>query len=99
MKFRIKMGQGIVGFCAEEGVGLAVSDVTKDSRFHAAISEKIGYPTRSILCVPMQMEGRIVGALELINKKSSDVFSERYLNIANFVAHQLAEYLARQDKI
>jgi putative methionine-R-sulfoxide reductase with GAF domain len=99
MKFRIKMGQGIVGFCAEEGVGLAVSDVTKDPRFHAAISEKIGYPTRSILCVPMQMEGRIVGALELINKKKSDVFSERDLNIANFVAHQLAEYLARQDTI
>ena len=99
MKFRIKMGQGIVGFCAEEGVGLAVSDVSKDSRFYAAISEKIGYPTRSILCVPMQMEGRVVGALELINKRGKDVFSERDLNIANFVAHQLAEYLVRQDKI
>jgi GAF domain-containing protein len=47
----------------------------------------------------MQMEGRVVGALELINKKGGDVFSEQDLNIANFVAHQLAEYLARQDKI
>jgi putative methionine-R-sulfoxide reductase with GAF domain len=99
MKFRIKMGQGIVGFCAEEGVGLAVSDVNKDSRFYAAISEKIGYPTRSILCVPMQMEGRVVGALELINKQENDVFSEQDLNVANFIAHQLAEYLVRQDTI
>jgi GAF domain-containing protein len=99
MMFRVQMGQGIVGFCAEEGVGLAVSDTTKDSRFYAAISEKIGYPTRSILCVPMQMEGRVVGALELINKKGSDVFSERDLNIANFIAHQLAEYMARRDTI
>jgi putative methionine-R-sulfoxide reductase with GAF domain len=99
MKFRVKMGQGIVGFCAEEGVGLAVSDVTQDSRFYAAISEKIGYPTRSILCVPMQVEGRIVGALELINRSENDVFSELDLNVANFIAHQLAEYLVRQDTI
>ncbi len=99
MKFRVKMGQGIVGFCAEEGVGLAVSDVTKDSRFYAAISEKIGYPTRSMLCVPMQVEGRVVGALELINRRENDVFSEQDLNVANFIAHQLAEYLARQDTI
>ncbi len=93
--FRIKMGQGIAGFCAEENVGLAVSDVNKDPRFYAAVSEKIGYPTRSILCVPMQLEGLVVGALELINRKESDTFSERELNIATFIAHHLAEYLNR----
>jgi len=40
-----------------------------------------------------------VGALELINKQDSDLFSEQDLNIANFIAHQLAEYLARQNTI
>jgi putative methionine-R-sulfoxide reductase with GAF domain len=95
--FRIKMGQGIVGFCVEEGVGLAVSDVNKDPRFYAKVSEKIGYDTRSILCVPMLAEGRIFGALELINRKESDSFSERDLNIANFIAHHLAEFLQRQS--
>lgn len=94
-KFRIKMGQGIVGFCAEEGVGLAVSDVNRDPRFYAAVSEKIGYPTRSILCVPMQVEGQVVGAMELINRKETDSFSERDLNIVNFIAHHLAEYINR----
>lgn len=96
MGFRVKMGQGIVGFCAEEAVGLAVSDATRDPRFYAAISENIGYPTRSILCVPMMDMGQVMGALELINKKDSDLFTERDLNVANFLAHQLAEHLQRQ---
>jgi putative methionine-R-sulfoxide reductase with GAF domain len=94
--FRIKMGQGIAGFCADSGVGLAVSDVARDPRFYKAVSETIGYPTKSILCVPMVMEGQVVGVLELINRKENDTFSERDLNISNFIAHHLAEYLNRQ---
>lgn len=95
MQFRVKMGQGIAGYCAESGVGVAVSDVTRDPRFYAAISQKIGYPTRSILCVPMQAEEQIVGALELINKKKNDTFSERDLGVAGFLGQQLARYLLR----
>jgi putative methionine-R-sulfoxide reductase with GAF domain len=98
MNFKIKIGQGIVGFCAAEGVGVAISDVTRDPRFYSAVSEKIGYPTRSILCVPMEADGRVFGALELINRKESDTFSERDLNVANFIANQLAQYLIRQKK-
>ena len=46
MKFRVPMGQGIVGFAAQEGVSLAVSDVEKDERFCKDIPDKIGYPVR-----------------------------------------------------
>ncbi|MBW1811132.1 MAG: GAF domain-containing protein [Deltaproteobacteria bacterium] len=98
MSFRVKMGQGLVGYCAEEGVGLAVSDVTKDPRFYSRVSDKIGYPTRSILCVPMQSDGQMFGALELINRKENDFFTERDLNVANFIATQLAQYFIRQQK-
>jgi len=95
MRFKVKVGQGIVGFSAEAGVGLAISDATRDPRFYAAISEKIGYPTRSILCVPVRTEERVFGALELINKKSSDTFTERDLGLATFIGQQLARYLSR----
>jgi GAF domain-containing protein len=95
MSFQVKMGQGIAGFCADSGVGVAVSDVTRDPRFHAVISEKIGYPTRSILCVPMQADDQIVGSLELINKKKNDTFSERDLGVAGFIGQQLARFVLR----
>jgi putative methionine-R-sulfoxide reductase with GAF domain len=98
MSFRFKMGQGLVGYCAEEGVGLAVSDVTQDPRFYSRVSDKIGYPTRSILCVPMQSDGQTFGALELINRIENDFFTERDLNVANFIANQMAQYFIRQKK-
>jgi len=98
MAFRVKVGQGLVGYCAAEAVSLAVSDVHTDPRFHAAISEKIGYPTRSILCAPMVVEGRVMGALELINRQGGDTFSERDLSIANFIARQLGEYLVARGE-
>lgn len=95
MGFKVKVGQGIVGFSTEAGVGVAISDATRDPRFYAAISQKIGYPTRSILCVPVQTEERVFGALELINKKANDTFTERDLGLANFIGQQLARYLSR----
>jgi hypothetical protein len=92
-RFKIQMGQGIVGFCCQENLGLAVSDAPRDPRFHREISERIGYPTRSILCVPLRVDERVVGALELINKRGSDQFSERDLGLANFIAQHLARCL------
>ncbi|MBN2496087.1 MAG: GAF domain-containing protein, partial [Deltaproteobacteria bacterium] len=96
--FKLKMGQGIVGFCAAEGIGLAVSDVTRDPRFYSTISQKVGYNTRSILCVPMQADGRVMGALELINKRAGNVFTERDLGVASFLGQHLARYLASRER-
>lgn len=93
MDFRVKMGQGIVGFTSESGVGLAISDAQQDPRFYAAVSEKVGYPTRSILCVPLQADNQVFGALELINKIHNDTFTERDLGMANFIAQQLGRFL------
>lgn len=63
MKFRVPMGTGIVGFSAQEGVSLALSDAQRDPRFYAAISQAIGYETRSIVCAPAQREGRVFSTL------------------------------------
>ncbi|OGR14802.1 MAG: hypothetical protein A2341_15690 [Deltaproteobacteria bacterium RIFOXYB12_FULL_58_9] len=93
LKFRVPMGQGIVGFASQEGVSLAVSDVHKDPRFYANISTALGYETRSILCAPAQVEGRVFGAIELINKKSGSSFTSHEVNLLNYLAHEFADYL------
>jgi hypothetical protein len=93
MKFRVPMGQGIVGFCAQEGVSLAISEVQRDPRFCANISKSIGYETRSILCAPAQAQGRVFGAIELLNKTHGSSFTAGEVNVLNFLAHEFAEYL------
>ncbi len=92
-KIVVPAGTGIVGFCATEGVSLALSDVQKDPRYYAAVSEKVNFETRSVLCSPVISHGRTFGCMQLLNKKGSPVFSEHELGLLHYVAHQAALYL------
>lgn len=94
-KFKVPIGKGIVGFCVDLGVSLAISDVSKDKRWFDKISKSIGFPTRSILCAPIQYEGQTIGAIELINKKGDGAFSVDDLNILNYIAHETGEAFFR----
>jgi hypothetical protein len=95
MDFRVPMGEGIVGFCSREGVSLAIGDAQEDPRFYREISEKIGYDTDSLLCAPIQHEGRVYGAIELVNKTSKSSFNSNEMNALSYVGRQLAEYVNR----
>jgi len=95
MDFRVPMGEGIVGFCSKEGVSLAVSDAQNDPRFYEEISESIGYETDSLLCSPIQYEGRVYGAIELINRADSSTFTSDEMNALSYIGGQLAEYVNR----
>jgi hypothetical protein len=93
MKLRLPVGVGVVGFCVQEAVGLAISDTQKDPRFFRNVSEKIGYPTQSILCAPMISGGRTFGCIEILNRKGSSHFTSAELAILSYIAHQAAKYL------
>ncbi|MBC8161046.1 MAG: GAF domain-containing protein [Roseiflexaceae bacterium] len=73
---RVPLGSGIVGHVAATGQYAVVTDVKNDPRFYREISDAVGYDTRSILCVPMLAKGRVIGAIELLNKLNGD-FTER----------------------
>ena len=93
MSFRVPMGQGIVGFCAREGVSLAISDVHQDPRFYKKISESLGYETTSLACSPIQFEGRVYGAIEVINKKGASSFAGQEISAMAYIGRQLAEFI------
>lgn len=92
----IPVGTGITGFCAQEVVCLAVSDVEKDPRFFRRISRAVGYETRSILCSPIVRVGRVYGALELKNRKGGS-FSEADLAVLAYLSHQAATFLEAKE--
>jgi GAF domain len=93
----VPMGVGIVGFCAQENVCLAVSDAEKDPRFHRAVSQVIGYETRSLLCAPIAKRGSVLGALEVVNKRAGRPFEKGDLAVLSYLAHQAAELVSRSD--
>ena len=91
---RIPRGKGIVGFSVNTGVSVAINDVNKNPNWYQEIAKKSDYPTRSLLCVPINIEDRTFGAIELINKKGSDRWSNGEINVVNFLADKAAEVLA-----
>lgn len=69
---RLPAGKGIVGQSIDEGECLIVREAYKDPRFASMVDEQSGFKTRSILCAPMSVKDRRLGAMELINKRSGD---------------------------
>jgi hypothetical protein len=92
-KIVIPSGSGIVGFCAVEGVSLALSDVQKDPRYYRGVSDRVHYETRSLLCSPVIAHGRTFGCMELVNRRESPLFTEYEVGILSYIAHQAALFL------
>ena len=69
-EIRLPMGKGLVGFVAEAGETLNLADAYEDPRFDRSIDKISGYRTRTLLVLPVRdRAGRVVGVLELLNKK------------------------------
>lgn len=89
-KFRLNLGEGIVGWVAQQNEPLSISDVGRDVRFKKEISETIGYEVRSVLCVPVQIKGKVLGAIEVLNKIASDIFVSDDIDLLSSLAQLTA---------
>ncbi len=67
-KFRLKMGEGIAGAVTALGKPIIENDASGSSYFHPEIDSATGFKTRSVLCVPMISQGKVIGVIELLNK-------------------------------
>jgi signal transduction histidine kinase len=68
---------GIVGWVYRHSLSVISNDTATDSRFYAAIDAASGYTSRQILCVPLNVKDRKLGALEAINKIGSGTSSDK----------------------
>jgi len=87
---RLKLSEGIAGWVATHKKPILIPDVTKDSRFFSGMDKITGFKTESIICAPLISRGKILGVIELINKKIGDEFTEADLES---LMH-LADYIA-----
>jgi phosphoserine phosphatase RsbU/P len=74
---RLKADQGIVGKSVQSKCCQMIRDVSRDKNFAKTVDEQSGFTTKSILCAPLLVKDKCIGALELINKKNeSGLFEE-----------------------
>lgn len=68
----VASGQGVVGWVAETNEGTIVVNPATDGRFYPHIDTSSGFVTKSILAVPIHLRDRILGVLEVVNKRDGD---------------------------
>jgi sigma-B regulation protein RsbU (phosphoserine phosphatase) len=89
-EIRLPMGKGIAGTVAATGETVIVADAWEDPRFDSSVDRRSGFRTRSILCVPIRnRNGRIVGVLQLLNKKDGE-FGAADLEFLSLVSDHVA---------
>lgn len=72
----VSVNEGIVGRTVREQTPQTVHNVDDDPFFSKAVDDKTGFTTASILCAPMVIQGKSLGALEVINKRGSGFFTK-----------------------
>ncbi len=96
-KYRVKIGQGIAGWVAQNRKSVIVNDAYRDSRFDPRYDKSTGFVTRSIICSPLLFKGKLIGVIQAINRVSGKGFDENDMNLFRIFSNQAA--LAVQNAI
>ncbi len=89
-KVRLKMGEGIAGWVAQEKKAVLVRDCTKDKRFSSKGDEQSSFQTRTMMCVPLIYKDRVLGTIQVLNRKDKESFDNSNLRLFQIMANQAA---------
>ena len=92
MDYRIPAGSGVAGWVNLHKKAALVTDVRKDDRWISAVDQSIGFHTQSLMAVPLILEDRVLGVMEVVNSRSEDLFNDKDLELLQLVA-RLASYV------
>lgn len=90
---RLKIGEGVAGWVASTGESLMIVNPQQDPRFCSRVDVQSGFQTRSILCIPLKSKKRLIGVLQVLNKRSPEGFGENDLEMLMILGNQIATAL------
>lgn len=85
----LPVDKGLSGWVYRNGKSAMVANALADDRFHDGIDRQTGFTTRSILAVPLLVNGECLGVIESVNKINGN-FNEHDLNLLVILSHIFA---------
>jgi adenylate cyclase len=82
---RFKLGKGIAGYSAARGESVIVRNAKESKHFHPDLDRMTGFETRSVLCVPLISQGKVLGVIEVLNKRQGE-FAQGDLQLLQSIA-------------
>ena len=86
----VPMENSIAGWILTSGKAMIISDVQRFPRFYEGVDQHTRFHTRSLLGVPLEVKGRKIGVLEVLNKRNNTPFSEDDIEILTILGAQAA---------
>ncbi len=83
-----QLGDGVAGWVAEYKEPLLVTDIDKSPAFATEFAGQ--YPGKSFLCVPLLLQDRTLGVLNLTGKVNGEPFTEQDREFVLAIAGQIA---------
>lgn len=65
----VPLEKSIAGWIVTNRKSVRIDDAHKDLRFFSDVEQTVGYETKSLLGIPLITKNKVVGVLEVINKK------------------------------
>jgi len=91
---KMRSGEGICGHVFETGRMLLENNPSKNPLFSNKVDKMSSFKTRNLLCLPLIQGNKIIGVMELVNKKSSN-FSNDDAEFLSAIATQISLALER----
>jgi diguanylate cyclase (GGDEF)-like protein len=111
MEERFSTGKGIIGEVYQTGSPYSCSEPLADPIFRSGPGLRIGFNIDSVVGAPLEVEGRTIGVIELINHSSGTGYSDAdlallgifaqtiSLSVVNAIDAQRAKEIAKRDEL
>ncbi len=92
----IENGIGVEGTVTKTGKSLLIEDASSDTKFETTVFDDQGVQTKSLLCVPLNDLTKVIGCIEIINKKNNKPFDKDELQLCERMASLAAITVAEK---
>jgi GAF domain-containing protein len=82
---------GVAGWVLANGEPLFLEDVVHDRRFAEGVAETFGYVPRRLMAIPLLLEDRVLGVLEVLDCPEQAKFTETAGEFADEAVSALAD--------
>ena len=87
---RLPSGTGIAGWVVSSRQPLVIEDVSTDPRFGREVAEATGYMPKGLMAVPLLLEERSLGVLEVLDRPQRSRFSLAEMELLGLFANEAA---------
>ena len=88
----IPHGVGLAGIVAETGEAIVSNDVRNDKRWFSKVSEMTELDVQSIACLPLSINGVVIGVVQFLDKQDDSNYSDHDINVLERFAKIMAMF-------